>query len=370
MTHEACVRSIGLLSTSSADGVVAAVLDTDGRDEIHSLGGVYVPYDAKLRWRILEATQNDLSTTENLRLGRALTEHHIRAIRELRLTSDNLVQSAQLIGFSGHITRHIPSEGLIHELGNPWLLSAETGLPVVADFRRHDMAIGGGGAPLAAMFHWALMAEEVRPAMMLNLDTVASVVWLSQDNQIIAGDTGPGVGLLNEWVQELAVKADDLDGAVSAQGRVNLPIVEATLSAAFFDRPLPKAANRYDFDHIDVSGLSVEDGTATLCAISGESFRRAVTRLPALPQTLWVTGSGSRQPVILRTLQQTFRSVRNVSERGLNPNTLEAECVAWLAVRHLRRLPITTPETTGCRLAQCAGFNTNAPAETLKFVTT
>ena len=346
---------------------MAAVLDTDGRDEIHSRGGVSVPYDAKLRWQILEATQNDLSTTENLRLARALTEHHLHAIRELRLTCEHVVQSAQVIGFSGHITRHIPSEGLIHELGDPWFLSAETGLPVVSDFRRHDMAIGGGGAPLAAMFHWALMAQEVRPAMMLNLDTVASVVWLSSDNQIIAGDTGPGVGLLNEWVQEMANKTDDLEGTVSTLGTADLQIVDAALEAAFFASPLPKAANRYHFDHIDVSRLSVEDGAATLCAITVEAFRQAVTRLPALPSTLWVTGSGSRQPVILKRLREQFTSVRNVAERGLNPNTLEAECFAWLAVRHLRRLPITTPETTGCRAAQCAGFITSAPSETLKF---
>lgn len=354
------------MSAPSGDGVVAAALDTDGRDEIHSLGGVSLPYDARLRWRILEATQNDLSTTENLRLGRALTEHHIRAVRELRQTHEDLLQSAQVIGFSGHITRHLPLDGLIHELGDPWLLSAETGLPVVADFRRHDLAIGGVGAPLAAMFHWALMAEEVRPAMMLNLESVASVVWLSRRNEIIAGDTGPGIGLLNEWVQEMADKTDDLEGTVSGQGKADPRIVEAALQGAFFDSPLPKAANRYNFDHIDVSGLSVEDGAATLCTITCESFRRAAMRLPALPETLWVTGCGSRQPVILRQLQELFPRVRNVSERGLNPDTLDAECFAWLAVRHLRRLPITTPETTGCRAAQCAGFITSAPTETFK----
>jgi 1,6-anhydro-N-acetylmuramate kinase len=35
---------------------------------------------------------------------------------------------------------------------------------------------------------------------------------------------------------------------------------------------------------------------------------------------------------------------------------MSAESFAWLAVRHLKRLPITTPETTGCRSADSAGW--------------
>jgi anhydro-N-acetylmuramic acid kinase len=360
-------RSIGLESLPSCEGVVAALLDTDGRDEIHSLGGISHPYDAQLRWRVMEATQNDLATTEVLRLERALTEHHLRAVAELQRVHSAAFATAAVIGFSGHTMRHLPSEGLTLELGNPWLLATGTGLPVVSDFRRHDMSIGGEGAPLSAMFHWALMAQEPRPALMLNLDTTASVVWLSTANEIIAGDTGPGVGLLNEWVQEMAARPHDLDGALASDGRVNDDVVRQALTAPFFDRPLPKAADRNLFDQIDVSGLSVEDGAATLCAITIEACRRAVERLPAIPRRVWVTGVGSRHPVLVRMLESIFTEVRSVAARGLNPDTLGAESYAWLAVRYLRRLPITTPETTGCRQAQCAGISTLAPTETQTF---
>jgi anhydro-N-acetylmuramic acid kinase len=358
------MRSIGLVSLGSGDGIDAALLDTDGADEIKSLCGISLAYDSQLRWRIQEATQNDLPTTELLRVGRELTDAHVRAVQALRSAYPEMAEKAQVIGFSGHLLRHLPSEGLIAELGDPWRISVETGLPVVSDFRRHDMAIGGEGAPLSAMFHWALMAREPRPALMLNLDTIASVVWLSKQNQIVAGDTGPGVELLNEWVQEMAGHEHDLDGTISGAGQVDMNLVESALKSPFFHRALPKGAGRHQFDHIDVSGLSVEDGAATLCAITAGAIERAVARLPDIPTLLWITGIGSRQPVIVRHLQTMFAEVRNVAERGLDPNTLEAECYAWLAVRHLKRLPITTPETTGCRQAQCAGFVTGAPNET------
>lgn len=350
------IRSVGLLAASSGDGVEAAVIDTDGRDEIVPLGGVSLPYDKRLRWRVLEATQNDLPTTEILRLEKQLTEHLAQAFAKLRVEFQTETDGIEIVGLQGHTLRHIPSEGLTYQLGNPWQLAEAIKLPVVSDFRRHDMAIGGQGAPLAAMFHWAHMANEPRPALMLHLGSVASVTWLSTENEIIAGDTGPGVGLLNEWVQEMAELPHDLDGRVAGEGRVDEEIVRTALEAPFFGRSLPKAADRYEFDHVDVSGLSVEDGAATLCAITVEAFARSAKKLPELPELLWITGPGSDHPVIRRMLTNHFPTVRNVSERGLNPITMSAESFAWLAVRHLKRLPITTPETTGCRTADSAGL--------------
>lgn len=354
------MRSAGLLASSSGDGVEAAVIDTDGRDEIIPLAGVALPYDKRLRWRILEATQNDLPTTEILRLEKQLTAHLAQAFEKLRSEYPAQTEGIQVVGLHGHTLRHIPSEGLTYQLGNPWQLAESIKLPVVSDFRRHDMATGGQGNPLVAMFHWAHMAQEPRPALMLHLGSVASVTWLSEANEIIAGDTGPGVGLLNEWVQEMAEIPHDLDGRVSSEGRVDAELVRTALDAPFFARTLPKAADRYEFDHVDVSGLSVEDGAATLCAITVEAFAQAVKRLPSLPELLWITGPGSEHPVICRLLREHFPIVRNVSERGLNPLTMSAESFAWLAVRHLKRLPITTPETTGCRSADSAGVLTQA----------
>ncbi|WP_172992094.1 anhydro-N-acetylmuramic acid kinase [Lacipirellula parvula] len=361
------MRSAGLLASSSGDGVEAAVIDTDGRDEIVPLAGVSLPYDKRLRWRILEATQNDLPTTEILRLEKQLTAQLAQVFEKLCTEFPEQTKGIEVVGLHGHTLRHIPSEGLTYQLGNPWQLAEAIKLPIVSDFRRHDMATGGQGNPLVAMFHWAHMAYEPRPSLMLHLGSVASVTWLSEENEIIAGDTGPGVGLLNEWVQEMAEIPHDLDGSVSRDGRVNDELVRTALDAPFFARSLPKAADRYEFDHVDVAGLSVEDGAATLCAITVEAFARAVKQLPALPDLLWITGPGSEHPVICHMLQQHFATVRNVSERGLNPHTMSAESIAWLAVRHLKRLPITTPETTGCRSADSAGVLTQAhtfnPAE-------
>ncbi|QDT68554.1 Anhydro-N-acetylmuramic acid kinase [Planctomycetes bacterium MalM25] len=350
--------AVGVISSVTGDTVEAAVIHSDGRDEIQPIGGVSTPCDENLRWGLLEATQNDLPTTEILRIELELTQQYVRAIDELRLRHPEAMAAASVIGLDGHTLRRVPSEGLSFQIGNPWLLSERIGLPVISDFRRYDMAAGGQGAPLEAMYQWALMTKEPRPAVMLNFGAVTSLTWLSRENDIIAGDVGPGMELLSEWVNEVAEAPDDYDGAISARGEVDADCVRYALDSPFFARPLPRTPTRSDFERIDVSGLSAHDGAATICAVIAEALIAAVDQLPERPKLAWVTGSGSRHPLILKRLAEAFDEVRNVSERNLNPDTLQAESFGWLAIRYLRGLPVSTPETTGCRAAQCAGAST------------
>jgi anhydro-N-acetylmuramic acid kinase len=209
------------------------------------------------------------------------------------------------------------------------------------------------------MFHHALFANETRPTVILNLGGVANITWLGQGGEIIAGDTGPGCGLLDEWIQEMAGLHHDQDGQIARSGKVDTLVVREALLAEFFQKPLPKSADRFDFDHVDVSGLSVEDGAATLCAVTAEAVVEAIERMPARPAVVWVTGGGVHHPVIMDLIGAHFDQVRSIAERGLSPDTLEAECFAWLAVRHERRLPVTIPETTGCRQATHGGAITS-----------
>jgi anhydro-N-acetylmuramic acid kinase len=339
--------AVGLMSGTSGDGVDAALLDTDGENKIGFHGGLTLPYEDELRWRLLEASQHDVPLVELLRIEKLVSEHHVQAVRQLLSQNAKLAKKVEIVGFHGHTVRHVASEKLTKQIGNPWLLSRELGLPIVTDFRRCDMAGGGQGAPLVGMFHRALFSKEPRPTLVLNMGGVANVTWLGANDEIIAGDTGPGCGLIDEWAQTMADLPHDRDGHLALAGQVDMETVEAALDSPFFDMRLPKSADRFDFDHVDVSALGVEDGAATLCAVTAEAVFRAVKRLPAMPKRTWATGGGVHHPVLMRMLGDRLGEIQNVTKFGLNPDTLEAECFAWLAVRHMKGLPLTLPETTG-----------------------
>lgn len=345
MPKKALQKAIGLMSGTSADGADAALIGTDGEDAIEFYGGITMPYDSDLRSRVLEASQYDVPIVELIRLERDITLHHAVAVNELVKALPKESRGTALVGFHGHTVRHIPNQQLTLQIGNPWLLAEKTGMRVVFDFRRRDMALGGQGAPLVSMFHRALFPNEPRPTLIINFGGVANVTYLGENGEIIAGDTGPGCGLLDEWIQEMAGLSHDKDGKIAERGRVDASIVEAALDTPFFAKKLPRSADRFEFDHVDVSGLRVEDGAATLCAVTVEAIVQAVARMPKQPAVVWVTGGGVHHPVIMRMIGEHFPNVQSVRAKNLNPDTLEAECFAWLAVRHTLGLPLTIPST-------------------------
>ena len=180
---------IGLMSGTSADGIDAAVLQTDGRTfQTTSCSGSF-DYRSETRAGIWAAVTNayDHMRDDAARqhLDRLIAEDHANAVLQL-IDSSNL--SPTLIGFHGQTIYHNPTGDDGHplgrttiQLGDAALLAAKTGLSVVHDVRRADMAAGGQGAPLAPVFHAAMLARLAvdLPAVLVNIGGVANLTWVA-----------------------------------------------------------------------------------------------------------------------------------------------------------------------------------------------
>ena len=220
MAKKTLQKAVGLMSGTSADGADAALIGTDGEDAIEFYGGLTIPYDGDLRHACSKRRNTTFRSSSSCAWSATsrCTTPTPSASSSRRCRAE--ARGTTLIGFHGHTVRHIPNEHLTLQIGNPWLLAEQTGMRVVFDFRRRDMAMGGQGAPLVSMFHRALFPNEPRPTLIINLGGVANVTWLGENDEIIAGDTGPGCGLLDEWIQEMAGLPHDKDGKIAEQGAV------------------------------------------------------------------------------------------------------------------------------------------------------
>lgn len=352
------ILALGLMSGTSADGVDAALVRTDGQAAFESVDAMTLPYSKPLRGGLLEAAQTDVPLDQVLALEQQLTELHVVACRKLLGQAGVSTRDIRIIGFHGHTIRHDASRRLTWQLGDASLLSAKLGCNVVSDFRRRDIAAGGQGAPLAPLFHQQLFVDHAKPIMVLNLGGVANITFLGEDGQIWASDTGPGCGLLDSFAQRHLGVPYDRDGELAASGRVHTSIVEDAMKQSFFHLPIPKSADRFEFDHIDIGDLSPADGAATLCAITVAGVAVVVAQLPSYPASVWVTGGGSRHPIIMSMLRDELRNVQGIESAGFRSDSFEAECFAWLAVRRLRQLPTSVPATTGCERPTCGGCMT------------
>ena len=341
------VLAVGLMSGTSADGIDVAIICTDGQRGIEFVASQTVEYPQALRQRLLALARQDRPVEELLGVERDVTLHHGRAVVDLLRSKRISAPQVVVIGFHGHTIRHVPAKQLTFQIGDASLLCEQTGIRVVSDFRRRDIAAGGQGAPLAAMFHAALLPADLQqPACVLNLGGVGNLTWVHGE-QLVAGDTGPGCGLLDAWTWQHTGQAFDQDGRLASRGTVDQNAVTRALDHPFFKTPFPKSADRFDFHQIDVSHLSSADGAATLCAITAESVARAVQFLPAKATHWYLTGGGSRHPIIVTELRKRLPNVEPIDAIGGRADSLEAECFAWLAVRALRGLPTSLPSTTG-----------------------
>lgn len=350
------MKAIGLMSGTSMDGIDAAVIETDGEGEVISLGTLTAPFDEQLGgllWRSIEAAaglNNRADRPEPLgEAEAALTDAHGRAVERLLdqegLTPDDI----RVVGFHGQTVLHRPERGLTVQLGDGAGLAARTGIDVVNDLRANDMLAGGEGAPLAPVYHQAL-AHKVspRPVAFLNVGGVANVTWIGGEGAPIAFDTGPGNGLLDQWIRQHTGRSMDEGGAVAAAGSVNAQVLDRLLDHAYFDRPPPKSLDRFDFSLEPLQGLSLEDGAATLVAFTGSTVARSLAHLPAAPKLWVVCGGGRHNPAVMSHLAEALDApVHGAEKAGFSGDTIEAEAFAYMAVRSLKGLPISFPTTTG-----------------------
>jgi anhydro-N-acetylmuramic acid kinase len=125
---------------------------------------------------------------------------------------------------------------------------------------------------------------------------------------------------------------------------------------------LPKSLDRNDFRafvarEAALESKSVEDGAATLTAITAASVAAIVPLLPGAPRSWIVAGGGVHNVTLVRMLAQRLAPARveTADTAGWNADAIEAQAFAYMAVRALRALPITFPTTTGVAQPMCGG---------------
>jgi anhydro-N-acetylmuramic acid kinase len=359
-TVTASVLAIGLMSGTSQDGVDVALVDTDG-ERIAQFGATACrPYTREERTLIRRATAAAANMTDRnarpdvVAAAEALiNDAHSEAVESFLLANALAPGDLAAVGFHGQTLLHRPERGLTVQIGDGRRLAERLGIPVVYDFRAADVAAGGQGAPLAPVFHRALVRElrQQGAVAVLNLGGVANITYIDGDD-LIACDTGPGNALLDDFMRLRTGRPLDTDGRKAAAGKVDEATVERLLEHPFFAVPPPKSLDRNDFrgwvgDRLD--GVGTEDGAATLTALTAAAVARVVPKLPRPPAVWVVAGGGARNPTLMAMLAERLTPARVESghDVGWSVDSLEAQAFAYLAVRSLRGLPISYPGTTG-----------------------
>lgn len=348
---------LGTISGTSADGIDLAVIETDGRT-VTRFGPVGTGvYRADTRHDVLAAAAEKGSRRDAWpEIARKVTGDHVTAIRSF--LSENDV-SPDAVVFHGQTVWHNPKAGETVQLGDPQALAYALDLPVIGDVRLADMTAGGQGAPMVPVYHQALaktlVGEEAEPLCFLNIGGVSNLTYINGED-LRAFDIGPGNALVDDWIRSHGLGSYDAGGRIAASGRVHQDRVDRALDHPYLSEPGPKSLDRYSFSGDFAEGLSLEDGAATLLALTIDAIAQSERLLPEIPNLWLICGGGRHNVALMNGLRYKLAGdVVNADTYKIDGDALEAQAMAFLGARLMAGLPTTYPGTTGVRKPVCGG---------------
>ncbi|WP_105720089.1 anhydro-N-acetylmuramic acid kinase [Cronobacter dublinensis] len=358
-------RYIGVMSGTSLDGVdvVLAAIDENMVAQQASLSW---PMPQAIKTAILDICQGQPLTLSQLgRLDNQLGCLFAEAVNALMQQQNLNPEDVMAIGCHGQTVWHEPTGSAPHsmQIGDNNQIVARTGVCVVGDFRRRDMALGGQGAPLVPAFHQALLAHPTERRMVLNIGGIANLSLLFPGQPVKGFDTGPGNMLMDAWIWRQQGKPYDKDGEWAAGGTVVRPLLQQMLSDPYFSAPAPKSTGREYFNYGWIerqlslfAGLAAQDVQATLLELTASTIAREV-QLSGGAERLMICGGGGRNPRLVARLAALLpgTEVSSTDEMGIRGDDMEALAFAWLAYRTLSGEPGNLPSVTGAREASVLG---------------
>lgn len=348
---------LGVMSGTSLDGLDIALIEQDEQPRL--LATHYLAMPAELRQRLLSLCASGPDEIARAALAEnqwaTLAAEGIHALLQRQGLEP---ASIRAIGSHGQTIRHEPAQGFTVQIGNPALLAELTGISVVADFRRRDVAAGGQGAPLVPAFHETLFGHLGQRLAVLNVGGFSNLSLIAQDTPVHGFDCGPGNVLMDAWIEQQRGERYDADGAWAASGMVISELLAAMLADPFFAGAGPKSTGREVFNlpwleaHLArLPGYRDEDVQATLLELTARSIIESLRTAQQDTEALLVCGGGARNSALMARLGALLPAaqVASTAAHGVDPDWVEGMAFAWLAHCCLQGIPANRPSVTAAK---------------------
>lgn len=338
------------MSGTSLDGVDVALCrfrENKGSWSFTILEAITYPYPEEWCTRLKGAHHCDglslslLHTAYGHYLGSIVQEF----IRQVRIEPG-------IIASHGHTIFHQPEKGMTLQIGSGAAMAAETGIPVVCDFRTTDVAKGGQGAPLVPVGDQLLFGIY---DYCLNLGGFANISFRKGDRRI-AGDICPVNFVLNALASRLNHPYDP-GGTLALLGKVDDSLLNTLNALDFYCHEFPKSLGREWVSSnisplMDDSELPVTDLLRTFSEHVAFQISRVLDQNPE--HKMIVTGGGVYNSFLLDCIRsRTVNPIIVPDDRIIQYK--EALIFAFLGILRMRGEKNCLGSVTGAREDTCGG---------------
>lgn len=359
---------IGLMSGTSFDGIDAALVSFE-HDHVQLIDTLLYPLPQNTKQQLLHLSQHQLHDLHevaslDVELGLIFAEAVNALLKKNKLKASEI----KAIGSHGQTLRHFPKQPFPYtlQIGDPHVIAVNTGITTVADFRRHDIALGGQGAPLAPLFHQAFMRSNQENRAIVNIGGFANVTILPKDikAKIQGFDTGPGNVLIDAIAIEYLKKPYDKNGEFARSGQINAQLLKELLTDPFFKKPPPKSTGRDDFNfawlqqHLKhFPSISAQDLQATVTELTAKSIIETIKQYAENIEAIYICGGGAANIFLMESLQKNAGDIPvfDTLKLNLDPHWLEAMLMAYLAHERLLQHQLDLSDITGSHTPHLVG---------------
>ncbi|MGH1467466.1 MAG: anhydro-N-acetylmuramic acid kinase [Bdellovibrionales bacterium] len=328
---------VGIMSGTSLDGVDFVLVSKRAKNFKYK-DMASVSYTKKMKTSLLQLAEGKMGFRESQLLHFELGKFYAKSLAKIK--SDKKWK-INLIGLHGQTVFHQAPKATT-QIGEPSFLK-EFNVPVVSDFRAKILSVGGQGAPLAPIFHDAIMKEESYKRWgFLNIGGMSNLT-CREGAKFTATDLGPGNVFLDGAMRKLFSKDFDKGGRVALKGLPDMKIVKSYCAKnKFLKKAAPKSCGREEFSETELSNLlkqmkklTKEDMLATLCEITLLPIIKEIEKKKI--DKLVVSGGGVYNGYLMKRLEEAFLDLEVLTsdDIGWPVQAVEGGAFALLALYKL-----------------------------------
>lgn len=342
--------AVGLMSGTSLDGIDGALVKIQGvgvSTKLELLNFINERIPANIKEEISNCCLKEKSNVElicslNFKLGYLFSQIVKKLCKDANFPQDKL----DFIGCHGQTIYHIPrGNGEVAkstlQIGEPAVITYETGVTVVSNFRTMDMAAGGQGAPLVPYTEY-LLYKCKKNRVLQNIGGIGNVTVIPANcnlQEIFAFDTGPGNMVIDEVVRNLKGLPYDRDGNFAKDGTVHQGLLEELLAMPYINMEPPKTTGRELFGKEFTKKILSRnknilpvDFVATVTAFTAHSivknYRKFIFPKVKIEEVI-VGGGGSYNKTLISMIRQLLPECKVMIQEDLGYSSDAKEAIAF-----------------------------------------
>jgi anhydro-N-acetylmuramic acid kinase len=335
---------LGAMSGSSLDGLDLAICSFTDQSifTIHNSTTIELPLDLRTKLK-------NFSTLNAFQIADLDAYFALFSAHSIRDFTNNWIGGISLVVSHGHTLYHNPANAVSWQIGNGGIIAAVTGIDTLCDLRVQDVALGGQGAPLAALVDLNLFKDYTG---LLNLGGIANIT-INQSNTVYSWDISPCNQVFNHLAQKEG-KEFDKGGSIARSGKILMELIHKWQENTYFSQMPPKSMDNTwvkenyikEIDKIDQPVKILMASFAEFVAIQ---LSKDLKSLDLNPGKILVTGGGAFNAHFISRLKvhlSPLNWVVEVAEESLI-NYKEAMLMAYMGHRYINKKTNTISTATG-----------------------